>query len=94
MRGDRGQASDRFWVQFSVGVESQPAWALRDQDAVVGQEGHAPGMLETLGKGHDAEIHRMRAGVARGFTGDEKGGEEERPRQTPRTLHGETSWSG
>ena len=58
MRRDRRHAGDRFGVQPAVGEQPQSTRALGDQDAAVGQERHAPRVLEALGEGHDAERTR------------------------------------
>ena len=42
----------------AVGEQPQSTRALGDQDAAVGQERHAPRVLEALGEGHDAERTR------------------------------------
>jgi hypothetical protein len=54
---DPGHAADRPALQPAVGEDPQPSRPLGDQQPPVGQEGHAPRLLEVLGEGRHAIRH-------------------------------------
>ena len=59
-RIDLGQAADRRPFEPAVGEDAQPARPLGDQQAAVGQEGHAPRLLEIEGQ-HPQAVGRLGA---------------------------------